>query len=302
MSRRDLGRYSGHEHHKFSSISDFQASAAPSGVITIDYNGSPLDILNEPAGSKTTIVTFHTAMSPKMRTLPIFSGGGITAGVGANLIFVSDPTLETDDELALAWFAGNKTQQIQRDLPGVLRHILVGQGAENVIFFGASGGGFASLYYSALFPGSLAISVNPQLIIKDYHEQAVLAYAAAAFGARNMTEAEGALSDKVTADLRHIYRGGHQNSIAFMQNVMDTHHLFRHLAHFLEAVPQSRSIFLRAEDWGKGHVPPPKEVLWEVLVECVAVAPAWGEALTKLGFGAAPTAREAIHARGSGAC
>lgn len=299
MSRRDLSRYDGIEHHEFSSIPDFLAAEVPAGVLTIDYNGSPLDILNQPAGSKTTIVTFHTALSPKMRTLPVFSGGGITAGIGANLIFVSDPTLEYDDDLALAWFAGNKAQPLQRDLPEVLRHILDSQGAEHVIFFGASGGGFASLYYSRLFPGSLAVSVNPQLIIKDYHQQAVLAYASAAFGAADMGEAKDVLADKVTGDLRHAYRGGSQNTVAFMQNVMDTHHLFRHLAHFLDAVPQSSNIHMAAADWGMGHVPPPKEVLWEVLVESVKAAPEWGTALKRLGFLASPTSRDAIAARES---
>ncbi|GLU58559.1 hypothetical protein [Paenarthrobacter ureafaciens] len=301
MSRRDLSRHSDRQHTKFSGIDAFLISKVPAGVLTIDYNGSPLDILNQPAGSDTTIVVFHTAMSPNMRTIPVFSGGGVTAGLNVNTIMVSDPTLEFDDALNLAWFAGNKSQPLQRDLPSVLAHILEEQGAKNVVFFGASGGGFAALYYSAYFPGSLAIPVNPQIIIKDYQDEAVQAYAAAAFGASDLSGARDAVTNLITGDLRHLYRGGHLNTVAYVQNTMDTHHLYRHMAHFMNAIPTSKNMNVLAADWGRGHVPPPKETTASMLEAVVASAPRWGDALQRLGFVQEPAADYAIVVRESAA-
>lgn len=294
MSRRQLNRYSEHDHHAFEGFSDFLHSSVPAGVLSINYNGLPLDILHQPKGAKTTIVSFHTALSPNMKTTPVFSGGGVTADLNANLVFISDPTLELDEELKLAWFAGNRAQPLQRDLPAILAHIFDSQLAENIIFFGASGGGFAALYFSAFFPGSLAIPVNPQIIIKNFPEDSVLPYARTAFGAKDMTAAKEALTDQVTGDLRHIYRGGLSNTVAYLQNAMDSHHLYRHLTHFLRDVPTSASLSLLMEDWGRGHVPPPKELLASVMREVTEAAPNWQVALERLGFRSAPTADGAL--------
>lgn len=297
MSRRDMSRYSQYPTHQFGSIAEFMSGPVPEGLLTIGYNGSPLDILNQPTGAKTTIVTFHTALSPKMLTTPVFSGAGLTEGLDLNLVFISDPTLEHDDSLKLSWFAGNKQQRLQRDLPAVLRHIIDSQGADNVIFFGASGGGFAALYYSSFFPGSLAIPLNPQIVIKDFPEESVVAYTKVAFDAPSIEAARRVLADEVTGDLRHVYRGGHTNTVAYVQNTMDTHHLYRHLTHFLRATPQTPAINLFMADWGRGHVPPPKDFLAKMMKEIAATAPDWNSALGTLGFKTAPTAEYAVEMR-----
>ena len=289
MPRRDLTRYENEEHSVFESLEEFHKAPVPRGFITIDYNGSPLDIMNVDRGSETTVVAFHSALSPNMRTLPIFAGLGVTAGIDTNIICISDPTLEYSEKLKIGWYLGNQYQPLQRDLPAVISKIVDTQEAKNLIFFGASAGGFAALFFSSFFPGSLAIPLNPQVIVRDFPEESVLPYARAAFGAKGMEEARAYLTRQVTDDVRHVYRGGSQNTIAYVQNVMDTHHLYRHMAPFLAAVPRSHQIHALVEDWGVGHVPPPKEIVRSLMVETVASNGQWSKALDVLGFVSAPS-------------
>jgi hypothetical protein len=290
MPRRDLTRFQDEQHSFFESLDDFHKAPVPRGFITIDYNGSPLDVMNVDRGAETTVVAFHSALSPNMRTLPIFAGLGVTDGLETNVICISDPTLEYNDKLKIGWFLGNQHQSLQRDLPAIISKIVDAQHARNLIFFGASAGGFAALFYSSFFPESLAIPLNPQVIVRDFPEESVFSYARTAFGAKGMEEARAYLTRQVTDDVRHVYRGGSQNTVAYVQNVMDTHHLYRHMAPFLAAVPRSHQIHALVKDWGVGHVPPPKEIVRSLLVETVACNGRWSKALSSVGFVSAPSA------------
>jgi hypothetical protein len=287
MTTRDVSRYPDTV-HEFDGVDAFLAAPVPPGIVTIDYGGYPLDILNRPSGAATTLVVFHTALSARMTTLPVFSGVSMAEGLDVNLVCVSDPTLARDPDLTLAWFLGNADQPVQRDLPAVLRHVVGSHGSDHLIFFGASGGGFASLYFSQQFAGSLAVPVNPQITIATYDDGATLAYGRSAFGASTLSGARAVLNDRVTGDLRHLYRGGFHNTVAYVQNTMDTLHLYRQLSHFLAAVPRSPRMNVLLRDWGRGHVPPPKEAISAVLRGVVDAGGEWDRALAAMGFVAAP--------------
>lgn len=290
MPERDMTRYSETNHTGFGSISDFMNTGeVPHGIITIEYNGSPLDILNINRHSKTTVIMFHAALSNSVKSLPVFSGMRVLRGLDTNVICLSDPTLLTDESLKLAWFAGNKNQPLQRDLPGVIRKIIDSQNAENIVFFGASGGGFASLYYSTFFPESLAIVLNPQTVIRAYTDSFVLSYAKAAFGAKTLEQARSIVDRKITGDVRHLYRGGFNHTVGYVQNIQDADHVYRHAKSFLDATPTTGRLHMLLGDWGKGHVPPPAEISREILASSVAANGNWSEALSANGFVSAPT-------------
>lgn len=265
MPARNLDRWPG-DRHEFTSIAHFLSEPVPSGLISIDYNGWPLDIKHEPKpGSDSTLVMFHAATSSSVRFLPIFTGAGVTKGLDSNVVRISDPSLCLDPELELAWFAGNQHQRLQEDLPAVIEHIRSSHGSSQLTFFGSSGGGFASAYYGAKFPGSLAIAVNPQFNIANYIPAVIRAYTAACFGAASDEESDAALESSIEADLNAIYSAGTQNQLAIIQNVQDIHHVKEHLLPFLKAVPGSPDISLQFGDWGKGHKAPPAPFIAELL-------------------------------------
>ncbi|NMR20528.1 hypothetical protein [Cellulomonas fimi] len=288
MTSRDLTRFPDAV-HVYDGVDAVTAETIAPGILSIDYGGSPLDILHRPRGADTTLVIFHTALPPRVTTYPVFSGLALAGDLSVNVVSVSDPVLSRSPDLKLGWFAGADSQPLQRDLPRVLDQIFAAQGCRNIIFFGASGGGFAAMYYSRRFPGSLAIPVNPQVVLKDYNDEALLAYARAAFGARDLDEARRLVRDNVAGDLRPVYDGELSNTVAYMQNTKDSHHLYRHLTHFLRAVSDRDRIHLLLDDWGQGHVPPPRWVLRAVLRECIASEGRWATALDSLGFVRGPS-------------
>lgn len=299
MPPRDTSRFGDYELLEFESLDRFHEAVTRPGLITIDYNGSPLDILRIDKGSDTTVVVFHSSLSQSVRTIPVFSGLGVLSGMHANIICVSDPTLELNEKLKLAWFAGNSKQHLQRDLPQILGKLLDEQSAKHVIFFGASGGGFASMYYSAAFPDSLAIPLNPQTNIRRFPESAVLSYARVAFGARSIEQARNHLINSITDDLRDVYRSGSRNTIAYVQNYMDTHHVYRHMQPFLSAIPRSGNTLCLVDDWGFGHVAPPGELSRGVLEAAINSDGHWQDALVSFGFTSDPAPELPVRCRES---
>ncbi len=253
--------------------------------MSINYHGGLLDLLiQEESGAETTIVVFHAAV-PTTATLPVFAGIGVTRTLKANLVFVADPTLALNSQLTLGWFAGNRLQPLQKDLPLVLEHILDGLGSKHTIFHGPSGGGFAALYYSAQFPGSLAIPTNPQTIIENFSPYSVRAYVEAAFGAvDNLAGAIESLDRYVVHDLCELYGKGQSNAVAYLQNIPDSRHMERHLGPFYSACRPSPLTRYLLGDWGPGHHAPPKDLIRDVLTTATRAAGDWKGMLDALGF------------------
>lgn len=290
MPSRDISKFSSSKYTQFSSLQNFlEQQAVPSGIISIDYNGSPLDILNVNNGYRTTVVMFHAALSKSVTSLPVFSGMRVLRGLQVNVICISDPSLMKDPRLTLAWFAGNSEQPLQRDLPAVINKILQSQTAKNVVMFGASGGGFAALYYSNFFADSLAIVLNPQTIIRSYDDDFVLSYAKTAFGAQNLNQARIYVDRLITGDVRHLYRGGFNHHVAYVQNRMDVSHVENQAKPFIQAVPNSDKFHLLTGDWGAGHVALPTDISRSLLVSAASVDGNWPIVTKQNGFVSSPT-------------
>lgn len=289
MMTRDMTRFSNLEQSNYETISNFlEADSIPTGTITIDYNGTPLDILNIDRQSETTIVVFHASLSSSVKALPVFAGMRMLRGLNVNVVCVSDPTLAREPSLKLGWFAGNSAQPLQRDLSRILAKMVSTHSAQHTIFFGASGGGFAALYYSAFVKESLAVVLNPQTVIRAYSDDFVLSYAKAAFGAGSLEEARLLVDRQVTGDVRHLYRGGSFNTVAYVQNYMDIEHVSRHAKPFLDAAARPERIHMLLGDWGRGHVAPPSEISQSILASAVAARGNWSHALAENGFIQAP--------------
>lgn len=73
---------------------------------SIDFRGTHLGLLVTSADSSITLVSFHSALSPRAKTLPSLQGASVAKDVGVNLRVVSDPALAKGD-IDLGWFAGD---------------------------------------------------------------------------------------------------------------------------------------------------------------------------------------------------
>lgn len=274
-----------HQVTQFSSIEDFlNSETVPAGISTTYVGGIPIDILISPSSAKTTIFFFHGAIEPHF-SLPVLSGLGISGGLDANRVFISDPSLVLDEKLMLSWYAGNARQpDLQQNLITIMKRILISLDSERTIFFGGSGGGFAALYFGSFFADSLALVFNPQTDIAQYSERAVRDYAIKAFETdENASKPLEGLPVGVVTDLCTHYMEPRPNYVAYIQNMADKVHVEKHLTPFWDAVDADTEIFLLADHWRDGHTPPPKELLSELLNLTVS-ATDWKASLGDFGF------------------
>lgn len=285
MQRKRVIDSAVHRVSKFSSIAEFiQSEGVSAGISTINDGGVPIDLLVSPTSSSTTICFFHGAIEPHF-TLPVLSGLGVSGGVEANRVFISDPSLVLDDELMLSWYAGNVQQPgLQRDLTEILKKVIGSLGSDRVVFFGGSGGGFASLYFAHQFENSLALVFNPQTRIEAYSERAVRDFVEKAFEIETgASDPMAELPSTVFHDLCSLYETYTDAQVAYMQNLNDRSHVESHLIPFLTTMHPDTQVLLLTGHWRDGHSPPPKDLLSKVL-NLSASSTDWDDGLTDVGF------------------
>ena len=246
-------------HYEFDSIDAFDGPvSAPTSTYGVAVGGVPIDLRYDDRGCDATVVFFHAAITKVVKRYPVFSGASFSADIPANRLFVSDPSLYVDPRLKLGWYAGNKHQpRLQDDLARLISRFV--REPDRLIFFGASGGGFASLYYSAQFPGSIAVPVNPQTDISAYVPASVQRYLSCAWDAETITEIPA------TTEVRRLYSGSLENSVVYVQNTGDADHMTHHYVPFMNSLPDGHRVAPMLVDAGEGHVPPSRSLLGEIL-------------------------------------
>lgn len=242
-------------------IAAFEASPADHGMHTIWHGGLPLDLSFVHGSRRSLVVVFDGALERSTTRLPRFSGGGVTAGLGNSRLSFSDPSLYCSDRLRLGWYAGNLHQpDLQDTILRTIRRCTTAARPERVILFGASGGGFAALYFSSLLPGSLAVVMNPQTDIAAYLPGPVRVWRDTCWAGEELPT----LPSTVTTNLvRHYSARPVHNHVAYLQNRTDSH-VDAHMRPWLGAADPER-VQVMMGDWGQGHVAPPKDVIQRVL-------------------------------------
>lgn len=264
-TKRDTSRYIGSGITEFADLDSFLSSSVPSGMSTFDYHGKPFDLLvRRKTNASTTIIVFHPAAAGDNITRPFFVGTTLTDKLPVNAVFIADPSLEWDDDLRISWFAGNQRQPVQQDLPRILSHVISALGSKNNIFYGASAGGFAALYYSSLFSDSLAITINPQTKITGYGKNFVAKYGEACWGIRGADASIKTLNKYVIEDLTSHYERVQPNSVLYIQNNTDWH-LGVHMKPFISKINAKNKFMKIVSTWGNGHVPPPVDYQEKIL-------------------------------------
>ena len=273
-----------HQISEYSSVTDFEAGTVRAGISTIYSGGLPIDLLVSPGASDTTIFFFHGAIERHF-TLPVLSGLGISGGLEANRVFISDPSLVLDEGLLLGWYAGNHKQpELQQSLVRIFNKIITSLHSKRTVFFGGSGGGFASLYFASHFQSSLALVFNPQTNISKYSQLAVQDFAEKAFQVEsNYNDPISKLPSQVTSNLCKVYKTRTNTKIAYIQNLNDQTHIDSHLRPFSQEIHAANELLLLKKPWQNGHSPPPKSLLTEVLNLAVS-SNNWIQDFSRMGF------------------
>ena len=300
MSVRSTTRWGGvaGEH---ASVADFERrESLEDGLHTIHGGPVPIDVLVRLKPRHPLVFSFHgnTPRNPELK-LPVFTGLNVTRDLDASFVALSDPSLYLDPNLKLAWFSGSSGWNLQTVLKQVLHKIIAIAATDDLIFFGGSGGGFASLYYSAAFPGSLAMVWNPQTDIAAYNPPHVAEYGKVAFGLPDHSTTTSALPTLTESNLARVYAGAPSNYVVYLQNNSDGH-VITHMRPFLTSLGADIAAVQKGAElncimapgvrifmsvWGEGHVPPPPAVLARFLTAAISAAGHWPAMLASEWFG-----------------
>lgn len=265
------------EHTIYGSLGKFQETKGhPSGVLTVMNGGLPIDIRHDPRGFDVTTVFFHAALTGGVYRHPVFTGAGISNELPTNRVFIADPSLYLDEKLMLGWYAGNKKQpRLQWVIRAIIK-ALIPEG-QRVVTFGASGGGFAALYYAAHQPNAVAVPVNPQTNLAKYMPSAVERYTRLGW---RLTGTTALNNITAVTDLTRLYRSAPAR-VFYIQNRNDTSHVVGHFEPFMAVLPEGHEVHPVLADGKAGHKPPPQGIMRAVLAAAIAgeASPPTGAAL-----------------------
>ncbi len=185
--------------------------------------------------------------------------------------------MSLDEDLGLAWYAGNQWQRLQDELTEILVHLSDSFGME-LLLIGGSGGGFAAINLGMRLGEKASVLVwNPQTDFLKYSRRSVDTYLKAAFP--DLVGERGA--DAVTAE--SLAKVGVRASVTapdampgprrmlYLQNSSDWH-VKAHAAPFIAGhglAPVEPDLYLTRNDhwavffgsWGKGHAIPSIELI-----------------------------------------
>lgn len=295
---RSFHRWSA-EHVNYATVDEFLDGSIMPGKAVHSIHGEqlPLDIYTDLTSGRPLLVSFHGAIPEDViPTLPVFSGHDLASALSTSLVAFSDPCLYLDPELRIGWFSGTERLRLQSLLPRLLKSLIQRSQPSKLIFLGGSAGGFAALLFSRAFPEALCLAWNPQTNLLAFDQQPVDDYCRVAFNLCTRKEIERYVGRFVTYDLT-IENDCALAYTLYVQNMSDSH-VCHHLKPLLRGLgchlELDRSFYgaisdrfwLCLDDWGDGHIPPPRSFILSSLQGLIESNGRWADTLRSIG---APT-------------
>lgn len=290
---RDYSRW-GELHYEHNDADAFRAvleSGRTAGVHSVrmrDGESLDLQIVGEPGKDGRAIPVFFNGAVPARhdKSGPFFSGGRVGPLVSSGYVSLSDPAVDRDPGVTLAWYAGHEGLATRETILAVLESVAY-VFLRELVLVGGSGGGFAALYYaSRLRSDASAFVWNPQTDILAYNRTFVDAYLTRSFPERYAAELDPVswlaqrTEECTAADLhRSVVSPDYHDPrmvrrLLLLQNHSDWH-LTGHTVPYLKAnefvsmgtgsYMLSPNHVIQIAEWGQGHAPLPTELILDHL-------------------------------------
>jgi hypothetical protein len=244
-------------------------------LTSIMTNNRWFDVLYVDRGADVTLVAFHSALASKTTDYPIFSSHKMSEGLDVNYLGFADPVCGSAESLRTGWHLGSKRVNSQLFIPAIIKHAIASRSGKHLIFFGSSAGGFAAMNYSARFPGSTALVVNPRVDLFGWPNASFPRYVTAAYPGASPER----VAQMVPTSMADLYSRPQGNTVAYLQNLEDATYFDHHFRLFEAATTGRTDVFVKTRKWGHGHVVPPRDEFFLPLKALVANAPNWDLAL-----------------------
>lgn len=205
------------------------------------------------ATSRHLLVKFHGAVDRKKRPPPRFVPTIGSLGDDVAQLSISDPLLLEPGGYAMTWYGGSETFPSQNILLELILKLIALAQFERVVFFGTSAGGFASLFYAAHVPGSIAVVGVPQTNILRYYDAHTTAYRKGCWPSLGSNQE---LTDVMCTNVCELYSKRRDNTVIYLQSAGDSFHTRTQFAPFLNTISRvEKSRFIAWSGfWGRlGH-------------------------------------------------
>lgn len=128
--------------------------------------------------AKRLFVLFSGAAARDKVDPPVFQRWKWTDRFPGHVLYVSDPALFEDERLGLAWYIGvgdnDPLPFIAETVQELAGYLQIKR--KNVVLYGSSGGGFASLRMQDFLPDVTSVAINPQVTLQKYNKSLVNRY------------------------------------------------------------------------------------------------------------------------------
>lgn len=205
------------------------------GVYSFTCDGLEHDFLFSP-GAGERLFVFLSGDAPRHKfDPPVFQRWSWARTVPGHFMAISDPILKLSDDIGLAWYIGTYDLDPTETLVSLIQRCAARLriAPRNVFLYGSSGGGFAALQLAARIPDSTAVVINPQIVVTDYASRAVQRFLDRHFAGLGPGEAIEAFPNRFSV-LPRCPELSSRNSVLYVQNKLDRHHLRAHFTPFAE--------------------------------------------------------------------
>ncbi|WP_229566220.1 acyltransferase [Kocuria rhizophila] len=258
---------------------DMPLNSALRWQLTVPGLDVPLDVRLVRQIGSALVGSFHGALSRQRYTLPRFERLASLLPTGENLILFSDPYLELNPELELAWFAGGPGVDLSAYIAGIVSAVADAWDVDKVVLTGSSGGGFAALQVGFQVTNSVVVAYNPQTSVYHYlaggtsfsaqraflravHPNLLAEMDDKALKERDWTEQFG-----TTLSPRKRYASVAPNHVIYVQNVEEFHYTDHYLPFVKDAVMggNGQNLTLLEFNGGFVHTPPTPDIFAKAL-------------------------------------
>jgi hypothetical protein len=216
------------------------------GQYLVRFRGIEIPLSYKPGSTQSLIIIFHGAVNQYIRKMPFFQDHFPSIS-SAHQISISDASLTKNINLQAGWYAGSQDIPLQDLLSNFFKEIQHILSINKTIYFGASAGGFAALFYSHFDKDSLAIAVNPQINLNRWLNSSITNYRESCWpDLKTNTD----LNTVITMNIADIYSESMVNFVCLINSSGDRFHLFTQTLELMSRLsPAARDRFVLSCDF-----------------------------------------------------
>lgn len=206
-------------------------------------DGAQYDFLHLPSeGPAEKLFVFFSGYADRRKAKPpVFQRWTWADQFPGHCLYFSDPALHLADTASIGYYAGAAAGDYLERIAEIVLQVAMAHGIspENIVTYGSSAGGFASLRMADHLRGATHIAINPQTDLSVHREEKVRSVVRRCYGVSSLEELEEPLRARFTVHRPELLeRAGR---ILVMQNRLDTYHVENHYRPYLKFAAQQRS-------------------------------------------------------------